>query len=53
MQQNEQGRWDCICVLPVLQDIAHARLEFEVTCFGAIQDLLNKTGEISSQACVC
>jgi hypothetical protein len=27
------------------QDIAHARLEFEITCFGAIQDLLTKTGE--------
>jgi hypothetical protein len=27
-----------------LQDIAHARLEFEITCFGAVQDLLNKTG---------
>jgi hypothetical protein len=28
----------------LLQDIAHARLEFEITCFGAIQDLLTKTG---------
>eukprot|EP00878_Enallax_costatus_P009912 GHUV01010349.1.p1 GENE.GHUV01010349.1~~GHUV01010349.1.p1 ORF type:complete len:507 (+),score=77.65 GHUV01010349.1:205-1725(+) len=29
---------------PICMDIAHARLEFEMLCFGAIQDLLNKTG---------
>ncbi|KAF8055276.1 KCS1 [Scenedesmus sp. PABB004] len=29
---------------PIVMDIAHARLEFEVTCFGAIQELLEKTG---------
>jgi 3-ketoacyl-CoA synthase len=29
---------------PICMDIAHARLEFEVTCFGAVQELLNKTG---------
>lgn len=29
---------------PICMDIAHARLEFEITCFGAVQDLLNKTG---------
>uniref|UniRef100_A0A383VBC9 3-ketoacyl-CoA synthase n=1 Tax=Tetradesmus obliquus TaxID=3088 RepID=A0A383VBC9_TETOB len=29
---------------PIVMDIAHARLEFEVTCFTAVQELLNKTG---------
>lgn len=31
---------------PIVMDIAHARLEFEVTCFTAVQELLNKTGEL-------
>lgn len=30
---------------PQYFDYAHARKEFEVTCFTAIKDLLNKTGE--------
>jgi hypothetical protein len=34
-----------------MQDIAHARLEFEVTCFGAIQSLLNKTGVCVWRVC--
>jgi hypothetical protein len=29
---------------PQYFDYAHARKEFEVTCFTAIKDLLNKTG---------
>lgn len=33
---------------PICMDIVHARLEFEITCFGAVQELLNKTG-----VCVC
>jgi hypothetical protein len=46
-------------VLPVLhclaflQDIAHARLEFEITCFGAVQDLLNKTGGYAHACAGC
>jgi hypothetical protein len=29
---------------PFFFDMAHARLEFEVTCFSAVQELLTRTG---------
>eukprot|EP00775_Hariotina_reticulata_P001695 gene1695-2040_t len=31
---------------PISMDIAHARLEFEIMCFGPIQELLNKTASL-------
>jgi FAE1/Type III polyketide synthase-like protein len=37
---------------PICMDIVHARLEFEITCFGAVQELLNKTG-VCVCVCVC
>lgn len=30
--------------MPPAFDLVHARREFEVTCFSAVQELLNKTG---------
>jgi hypothetical protein len=37
---------------PICMDIAHARLEFEITCFGAVQELLNKTGACRFLCCI-